>query len=358
MKSSQSRKKGFTLIEMLVVVTIIAILATLILPMIQRAQYEALKRKCMNIMGKTIHSAVMTYAATWAGTTSSDPGYYVKEHGYALSTEPNYDATQALQVDAFKCPMVTAAPPNNHGYPSSYLVQGAYLGIHVGSLKADATDLVMIIEDEKRHIDKKEEDGFKKFYCFGDGHVELGWSRSPMHGVVSKWYNTQSGADWTALKNDQDPSVSVGYETVWARALAESGFGFLPPTANGWGASGSAVDQITAVFTGLIQFPGGGTWYALERNDDWAYIAIDINEDDTFAGAEIGESRSCCRQHYLASYVNINPTIHYKFKAMFREGFGGNYMNFYWTQNTAAPSEPAAVDRVLIGGESLFHIPE
>jgi hypothetical protein len=33
-------------------------------------------------------------------------------------------------------------------------------------------------------------------------------------------------------------------------------------------------------------------------------------------------------------------------------------MNFYWTQNTAAPSEPAAVDRILIGGESLFHIPE
>ncbi|MDA0838614.1 MAG: type II secretion system protein [Planctomycetota bacterium] len=368
MKSPQSRNRGFTLIELLVVVTIIAVLAGLLLPMLQRVQNEALKRKCMNIMAKTIHSAVMTYAATWAGTTSSDPSYYVKEHGYKLRSEfvdangnpdptgPN--AAFASQVKDFICPQDQGPKLNNNGYPASYDVQGAYLGVHLGALRADASDLVMVIENAKRHVDKGTNEEFKKYYCFGDGHVELGWGRSPLSGVTSKWYNTQSGADWTAVINDQDPSVPVGYETIWARSLSETNFTFLPPTPNGWGASGNAVDQITAVFTGLIQFPGGGDWHVLEFCDDWAYFAVDLNQDDVFSGGEAGQNVVCCQQNYLASYVGVNPTTPYKFKAMYREGFGGNYMHFYWTQNTAAPTTPAAVDRILIGGESLFHIPE
>ena len=140
--------------------------------------------------------------------------------------------------------------------------------------------------------------------------------------------------------------------------MTETGFGFLPATTNGWGQAGSAVNQITAVFTGLIQFPSGGDWHVLERCDDWAWFAIDLDKNDTFSGGEIGEDRSHNNQGYLASYVNVNPTDHYKFKAMFREGFGANYMNFFWTQNAAAPTDPAGVDRILIAGTSLFHVPE
>ena len=64
MKRLHSRQKGFTLIELMIVILIIAILVAIAVPVYLAATNSAKKRTCQSNL-RTIDSAVMAYNGYW-----------------------------------------------------------------------------------------------------------------------------------------------------------------------------------------------------------------------------------------------------------------------------------------------------
>jgi len=68
---------GFTLLELLLVITIIALLVALQLPMLAKVKFEAQKAECMNFQRQLY---IFYYADNWdEGTIELSPSYTKKE---------------------------------------------------------------------------------------------------------------------------------------------------------------------------------------------------------------------------------------------------------------------------------------
>jgi len=354
MERATKRRKAFTLIEMMVVVTIIAILAVLIVPMINKAQQNAMTTKCKGLC-KAIAKSVYSYATGWEFNTSPDPGFFVKDFGYKLSYENGYDADFAAAADHFKCPVDDSPIMSTHGYPTSYSLTSAFIDSNIGSIRGDTTSALLLVETGKRHpaAGKGAKD---RHYTFGDGHVELGWNRGPLSGLVGNWWN-EGSSNWGTIRDDTYSTPS-DFEGVWSRDLEELSFAFLPNTgkSGNWGtAQGSGVDNIVMRLEGLIRFPESGTWYFVTYCDDACLVGVDLNKDKSLSGGEIVETAGGFRISLVAT--NVDRQVFYKCMFMFREGSGANYFRFFWTQDASALSDPTNVPKKLVPGAALFHIP-
>src|SRR5580693_3799499 len=67
--------RGFTLMELLVVMGIIAILAALLLPVLSRARAKAKQTSCLNNL-RQINLAVRMYADDFKEKVAAPPGFY------------------------------------------------------------------------------------------------------------------------------------------------------------------------------------------------------------------------------------------------------------------------------------------
>lgn len=113
--SRKSSSKAFTLIEMLIVVAIIAILASLLLPVLQNAQQSAQTIVCTNNL-KNVSMASTMYCEDNSGTFCEinylggwEPNHYwmtylssYLNNGMTINTTPGWDS-----MNVYKCPTHT-----------------------------------------------------------------------------------------------------------------------------------------------------------------------------------------------------------------------------------------------------------
>lgn len=251
--------RGFTLIELMVVTAIIAILAAILVPAIQRAQTRALAINCL-AKGKAIASAMRTYASSWDGWTSPDAEHFVKEMGYRLRTDIGYFGEQgyvsptnpgwstnqssasygyARKVKDFGCPSEANPPSTIHVIRSSYRVVGAMAGGNLMGLPGSADETLVVVENNKRHPTEGER--LEKFYIFADLHAQLGFSRVRVWKARLQFRPSWQGGFGeievidqtnTNVALNKPVSATCGqWDTNWAPAHATDGktYGQSPP---------------------------------------------------------------------------------------------------------------------------------
>lgn len=124
MKINTSRKAGFTLVEIMIVVAIIGLLAAIAIPNFVKARATSQSNACINNM-RQIDSAVQQYAleAKLAGGDNVDPdqlGQYIK--GNALPTCPAGEVAYTV-AGTYDAPTITCdnadAATGAHVLPNS-----------------------------------------------------------------------------------------------------------------------------------------------------------------------------------------------------------------------------------------------
>lgn len=374
MRIHSRRRSGFTLIELMIVVAILAMVAVLLLPLIQKAQVGALANECR---GKAIAigKCVFTYTAGWNGWTCPDGSFYVKELGhYPLSYESGYDAAVARTARDYLCPVdenTIDDTLNGHGYPTSYTITNTYVGVHLGRIRTSSSDTLLLIEigktDRGRRHPKDRADDLQKHYVFGDGRGVLGWDRGPLPGLACRWWADRTTGAWALVKQD-NYLATPDHEDVWTAGLQESNFGFLPRLSpdpvtgtikeTTWGRErGQAVEGMLVRMDGYIQFPTQGDRHIISFCDDRAYVWIDLNRNEEVDGNETGETTANGQFQFLMTARQVNPSLFYQCTIMYHESTGNNYLNLFWSTDPLATTDPQNAPRELIPGSALSHIP-
>jgi len=375
-------RKGFTLIELMVVVTIIAILAALIVPALQRAQAAAMSRQCMSRV-RAIAGTIRAYASNWDSWTNADRDHFVKEFGYVLSTEQGYDAADTpgnwisntdsvtyqrhLRAKEFRCPVDEGPEPNTHGVPSSFRVSSSFAGQNLANLHGEANKILAVSEVGARHATPGGGDGQERHFVMADLSTTLGFRGNYLPGIVIRIWHRSSDAGIrnvpeSMLPDPDGEGEASGFTDAWNWSfpflLASK---YAGTTDHGWAYAGGPTSsdhhwtqrhgtgsarssqfpyQFTARADGLIRFPssGGFTWRSYANDYVSTYFGI---------GPKGGSSDSTSFQ--WASCVNAWSTdsapgwfdaeggAYYPFQATFsttrNNWWGGGQWVFHWRNN-------------------------
>ncbi|MBI3192621.1 MAG: type II secretion system protein, partial [Pedosphaera parvula] len=277
--------KGFTLIELMVVITIISILAALIVPALQRAQATAMAANCM-ARAKAIAATIASYAPSWDGWTNPDRDAFVKELGYKLNTEqgyygeaagwydpntnpPNQSELYASRIKDVRCPTDPKPNINRHGIPQSYVVTSTFAGgnimSHIGAVSPPkpsvqpaslsggsivqvgmtADQILAVKEAGKRHPSGRTLGGVETIeghYVFADLHATLGYAGPSIPGLKARaWHQGGPGN----IKGVAESKLKTpDYETVWTTQMGGDGkwlyvLNQLPAGGSDWNISHS-----------------------------------------------------------------------------------------------------------------------
>jgi len=209
MKSSSSLAKPFTLIEVLVVVAIIGILASLLMPVLSKARDKAKAVVCKNQL-KQINIAVhmrtddSDNVLPW---TSEGPLRHRKPWRWTLApylglerNEANLMSVEVGDPNIFLCPNDDKVPgwpmgyamPMFAGWGNSNSTNAIYDPVDLANVSAPSKAMLFgeahtyyFNGGYKFHISMLHQDEWHRFYL--DGHVERGYG---MQGLVGYNYRT------------------------------------------------------------------------------------------------------------------------------------------------------------------------
>ena len=289
-------RRGFTLIELMVVVTIIAILAALIVPALQKAQAKSMSMRCL-ATGRSIAATLRAYASNWNGWTNSDTDYYVKEFGYNLTSDQGYfgepagswstdTASQsyqhALRIRDFRCPVDEAPPNTGHIIPSSFGVTTFFAGRNIMNMTDEANRTLAVRELGSKRHPAGGNDEMERNYIFADLSATLGYNGPVFPGWILRAWNKGSVNGIQGVAESALPTPD--FETIGASSLwldyrwAETLYGkvdkkgipndwhhatYTPGTYPVWGWGTNHIypfPNVTARVDGFIKFPRAGYW--------------------------------------------------------------------------------------------------
>lgn len=197
------RQKGFTLVELLVVVSIIALLIAMLLPAIERARHTARLLMCASNL-RQIGVGLMTYVSEWG--EYPPPGhvsvYIIWENGSPFDNRQNLvDIAAGASKDIYFCPLFRGARPKDSTGSSQYSDD---FFVHANSRHYVAYNMLFLCHDNLWNF------GFDWSQSGNTGGARPipNDSSSAVISDINWWWPGQT--DWLGQPNDEwrFPSVS------------------------------------------------------------------------------------------------------------------------------------------------------
>lgn len=131
---ASSRKKSFTLVELLVVVAVITILAAMMAPMLVKAQEAANRFACANNVSsvwfglKAYTEDYRGFFPSWSYESAPNPRFWYSFVEYYVTGDPFPLSTNYCRADFWRCPTNPVAKRTAFGFPDLPYGYNVHLG--------------------------------------------------------------------------------------------------------------------------------------------------------------------------------------------------------------------------------------
>ncbi|MCD6521950.1 type II secretion system protein [Candidatus Calescamantes bacterium] len=210
------RKKGFTLMELLIVISIIMVLASLLLPALVRAREGARRVVCLNNLRELMQGCQM-YCNEWDGWLPLARNYWSNKDIPTRNHRPVIEALYPAYVSngrVFFCP--------NHNYAPNYktaLTEWKEMGYYYWLYKTDPGANYIF-----RRVDRKR-------YIYEDNWNHLEGENSSLVMVFSDLYLVSGN---TATSTHQERPVRIPTPPIVYVGFLDGSVRFEPVIYNKW----------------------------------------------------------------------------------------------------------------------------